>query len=156
MPSDIHAALGNVFHLYVTHHLSLSSCHIEDWAFSLFESFLFATICLKAFLFLLQLYNQKSQKHLHLLLFYLSSFLTNTFSSSWVRQPFLIERCYNWSPALGSHQDTFLAPLPGSVALLVRSLVRKLESWIIFVVLSHWYYGIYESFLAAPDRKSVV
>ena len=49
MPSDIHAALGNVSHLYVTHHLSLSSCHIEDWAFSLFESFLFATIYLKHF-----------------------------------------------------------------------------------------------------------
>ena len=63
MPSDIHAALGNVFHLYVTHHLSLSSCHIEDWAFSLFESFLLATIYLKHFI-LLQLYNQKSQKTL--------------------------------------------------------------------------------------------
>ena len=49
MPSDIHAALGNVFHLQVTHHLSLSSCHIEDWAFSLFESFLLATIYLKHF-----------------------------------------------------------------------------------------------------------
>ena len=49
MPSDIHAALGDVFHLYVTHHLSLFSCHIEDWAFSLFESFLFATIYLKHF-----------------------------------------------------------------------------------------------------------
>ena len=49
MPSDIHAALGNVFHLYVTHHLSLSSCHIEDWAFSLFESSLFATIYFKHF-----------------------------------------------------------------------------------------------------------
>ena len=49
MPSDIHAALGNVFHLYVTHHLSLSSCHIEHWAFSLFERFLLATIYLKHF-----------------------------------------------------------------------------------------------------------
>ena len=49
MPSDIHAALGNVFHLYVTHHLSLYSGHIEDWAFSLFENFLFATSYLKHF-----------------------------------------------------------------------------------------------------------
>ena len=59
-----------------------------------------------AFLFSLQLYNQKFQKHLHLLLFYLSFLLTNTFSSSWVQQPFLIERYYNWSHALGSHQAT--------------------------------------------------
>ena len=40
---------------------------------------------------LLHLYNKKkSQKHLHLSLFHWSFLLTNTFSSSWVRQPFLI------------------------------------------------------------------
>jgi hypothetical protein len=98
----------------------------------------------------LAIIQSKIPKTLASFIVYLSFLITNTFSSSWVRQPFLFERYYNWSPALGSHQDTFLAPLPGSVALLVRSLVRKLESWILFTVLSHCYYGISESCLAAP------
>ena len=119
-------------------HLSLSSFCIEDWAFSLWE------LSLSTIYFIANS-TPKTQKHLDLSLFYLSLLLTNTFSSSWVRQPFLTERYYNWSPTFGSHQDTFMAPLPGSIVLLVRSLVRKLESWI----LSHCYYGFYESCIAA-------
>jgi hypothetical protein len=49
---------------------------------------------------------------------------------------------------LGSHQDTTLAPLPGSVVLLVRSLVRKLESSFLFTVLFYYYYGYTGSKLA--------
>ena len=41
------------------------------------------------------------------------------------------------SPILVGHQDYFLAPLPGSIALLVRSLVRKLESCFISLLLWH-------------------
>ena len=104
MPSNIHAAIGKSFpHIRHTSLELVLLPHRGLGFLSLWELSI-VTICLKAFLFVLQLYNQKSQKHLHLLLLYLSSFLTNTFSSSWVRQPFLIERCYSWSPALGSHQ----------------------------------------------------
>jgi hypothetical protein len=45
----------------------------------------------------------QNTKRLHHLLFYLSNMLINTFSSSWVRQPFIIERYYDWSLALGIH-----------------------------------------------------
>jgi hypothetical protein len=59
-------------------------------------------ILFSAFIYL-QLYTQKSQKYLQLLLLYLPSILTNTISSSWVWQPFIFQRYYNWLPALGSH-----------------------------------------------------
>ena len=87
-------------------------------------------------IYFLQNLNPKTQKQLHPLLLYLLNLLTNTFSSSWVRQPFHIERYYNWSPALGSHQDTFLAPLPGSVALLVSWFGK--ETWKLFFTV-YWF-----------------
>jgi hypothetical protein len=66
-------------------HLSLSSCCIEDWAFS--EKSIYITAITFSVLFHLHLYTTKTQKHVYLLF---PVKLANQYpSSSWVRQPFL-------------------------------------------------------------------
>jgi hypothetical protein len=66
-------------------HLSLSSNCIVDWAFSEKEQLLYCNYIFIIY-FLACLY-PKTQKHLNY--YFLLNLLTNTFSSSWVRQPFL-------------------------------------------------------------------
>ena len=114
-------------------HLSLSSCCIEDWAFVSSRAFtyLLFTFCT---LFLLQTIHTKTPK----LLLYYYCFLVDS-ANQYLQllvgsTTFLIEKYYNWSPALGSHQDTFLAPLSGSVALLVSGLLRKLLLFLLFTI----------------------
>ena len=63
----------------------------------------------------LAIIQSKIPKTLASFIVYLSFLITNTFSSSWVRQPFLFERYYNWSPALGSHQEHRQVSNSGSV-----------------------------------------
>ena len=78
--------LSGTFITYNTH-LSLSSCCIEDWAFSE-KSIYFLAIYFPTIYFSVN-HKPKNTKLLHLLLFYLLNLLTNTFSSLWVPQPFL-------------------------------------------------------------------
>jgi hypothetical protein len=107
--------------------LSLSSCCIEDWAFSK-KSIYFIAITFSV-LFLLYHYTTKTQNTF--IYYFLLNPLTNTLAPRGFDNLFYIKRYYNWSPPLGSHQDTFLAPLPGSSMLLV-SLFGKETAVIYF------------------------
>jgi hypothetical protein len=69
-------------------HLSLSTRCIEDWDFSEKEHVLYCNYIFSIY-FLACLYPKNTKTPLLLLLLFPINLLTNTFSSLWVRQPFL-------------------------------------------------------------------
>jgi hypothetical protein len=70
-------------------------------------------------LFLLHHYTTKTQNT------FIYYFLLNPLTNTLIVNFFYIERYYNWSPPLGSHQDTFLALLLGNSALLVSWFCKE-------------------------------
>jgi hypothetical protein len=73
-------------------HLILSSCCIEDWAFHSSREFTYFYL-LYALYFYCKLYTWKHQNYYFIIIIiaFLSILLTNTFSSTWVRQLFLLK-----------------------------------------------------------------
>jgi hypothetical protein len=70
-------------------HLSLSSCSIEDSAFAGKEHLLYRNYIFSTYSFA-RLYTKKPKNTFYY--YFLLNLLTNTFSSSWVWQPFLYRR----------------------------------------------------------------